>query len=74
MTLACALLGKVAVGEPIGVDELEALAFAVLDANEVTRLAVSVVDANEPHRLTRAIELAARVIEAASTASRSATL
>lgn len=63
VTLARALLGKIAAGESIGADELEALAFAVLDADAITRLAVAVVDASEPHRLTRAIELAARVIQ-----------
>jgi hypothetical protein len=42
---------------------LEALAFAVLEADEITRLAMRVIDEGEPHRLIRAIELAARVIE-----------
>lgn len=57
------LLGRIAKGEAIGVDVLEALAFAVLDADEITRLAVRVLDDREAHRLSRAIELAARVIE-----------
>lgn len=57
------LLGRIANGEAIGVDVLEGLAFAVLDADEITRLAMRVLDVGAPHRLTRAIELAARVIE-----------
>lgn len=57
------LLGRIANGEAIGVDVLEALALAVLDADEIARLAVRVLDDREEHRLTRAIELAARVIE-----------
>ena len=63
VTLARALLGKIAAGEPIGIDALEALAFAVLDSNEITRLAMRVADDREAHRLTRAIELAAMLIE-----------
>lgn len=64
--LASELLGRIANGETIGVDVLEGLALAVLDANEITRLAVCVLDDREAYRLTRAIELAARVIEGES--------